>query len=179
MIFGSANEPNNSFLRDLHRVSYRFIPSFLSLSLPLLPISILALNVVLVLTIRVRDRWQELSWFRGIIRTRWKRRNATFTSDIGRSESPLPLCRVHITQKPAETSILCNLVKIVPVLCPFAVVHTTPSSISHDPTRRWHRKLENPSRIVAAVHVTLIRWDHKRSLYKFHPLYEILCAREI
>lgn len=99
----------------------------------------------------------------------------TFTSDI---DQP----RVHYrfavlaSLKTGGSSILCNLVKIVLVLSPFAGSHGS-HSISHGSEAT--QKIGKSRRIVTAVHVTLIHWDHKRSLYKFHPLYEVLCAGEI
>lgn len=92
-----------------------------------------------------------------------------------REESILPLCRVRVARKPAEPRLLFSSTSTRWKLSP---LFTRTENLSRPaPRLRQRKKIGKWCRIVTVTQVDamLIHRDHKGSLYKFHPLYEILC----
>lgn len=98
---------------------------------------------------------------------KWKR-GETFTSDMGeREESIAALSRSRRSK--AASILRVNSVKIVPVSREQRISLTTRVATLADE--------ENWEMLVSHCRSSmLVHRDHKRSLYKFHPLYEkVLC----
>lgn len=89
-----------------------------------------------------------------------------------REESILPLCRVRVARKPAEPRLLFSSTSTR-----WKLFTRTENLSRPAPRLRQRKKIGKWCRIVTVTQVDamLIHRDHKGSLYKFHPLYEILC----